>query len=212
MFTGLIERVGRLVRRDERGDGGRLLIEATGWSDPLALGESVAVEGVCLTVAEITARGFSCDILKETLARTTLGGKKPGAKLNLERALRPDSRLGGHFVTGHVDGVGELADAGRAGPDLVLTVSAAGALIGGMVLKGSIAVNGVSLTIARLTDREFDVHLIPHTLQETSLEFLRPGDPVNLETDMLGKYVKRFLERSAPGGLTLEKLGEAGFL
>jgi riboflavin synthase len=212
MFTGIIEQVGHLVRRDDRGDGGRLTVEGAAWSDPLALGESIAVEGVCLTVSAVTPGGFACDILKETLARTTLGRKKPGAPLNLERALRPDSRLGGHFVTGHVDGVGELDATGRAGPDYVLTVRAPEALIGGMVMKGSVALNGVSLTLARLSATEFDVHLIPHTWKQTSLASLRPGDPVNLETDMLGKYVKRFLERTAAGGMTLERLGEAGFL
>jgi riboflavin synthase len=211
MFTGLIERVGRLVRVDGRGIGGRLVLDATGWTDPLVLGESVAVEGVCLTVADIAAGGFACDILKETLARTTLGKKKQGDRLNLERALRPDGRLGGHFVTGHVDGVGELREASQAGPDLVLTIQAPEDLIAGMVFKGSIAVNGVSLTLARLSEREFDVHLIPHTKNQTALEWIRPGEPVNLETDMLGKYVKRFLERSKPG-LTLEQLGQAGFL
>lgn len=212
MFTGLIERMGRLIRREERGAGGRLMIDASGWSEPLILGESVAVEGVCLTVAEISAHGFACDILRETLARTTLGLKKPGAAVNLERALRPDGRLGGHFVTGHVDGVGELAAMGQAGPDIILTLQAEEELIGGMVLKGSIAVNGVSLTIARLSGRDFEVHLIPHTLKQTSLESMRPGESVNLETDMLGKYVKGFLAQTQSRGVTLERLGEAGFL
>jgi riboflavin synthase len=115
-------------------------------------------------------------------------------------------------VTGHVDGVGELTARGQAGPDVVLTIQAAEELIGGMVLKGSIAVNGVSLTIARLSERDFDVHLIPHTLKQTSLEAMRAGESVNLETDMLGKYVKGFLAQTQSKGVTLERLGEAGFL
>ncbi len=216
MFTGLIERVGTLTSIAERGDGASLVIEASGWQEPLVVGESVAVEGVCLTVTTITPRGFTCDILKETLTRTTLGQGRPGRPLNLERALRADGRLGGHFVSGHVDGVGTVESVGRAGPDWVLTLACSPELLGGMVSKGSIAVNGVSLTLARLDANDFAVHLIPHTWTHTTLHLLRTGDSVNLETDMLGKYVKGFMDRAAAGGrpsaLTLERLGEAGFL
>jgi riboflavin synthase len=216
MFTGLIERVGKLAGIEDRGEGALLAIGIPDWPEPLVVGESVAVEGVCLTVAMITARQFTCDVLKETLSRTTLGLKKPGTPLNLERALRADGRLGGHFVSGHVDGVGTVASIGRAGPDWVLDIACSEDLLGGMVFKGSIAVNGVSLTLAKLDSTGFSVHLIPHTWTHTSLHLLQQGDPVNLETDMLGKYVKGFLDRSGGGDragrLTLERLGEAGFL
>lgn len=212
MFTGLIEQVGSLSRLETRGEGGRLTLKCAPWRDSLALGESVSVEGVCLTVAAILPDGFSCDILRETLARTTLGGKHPGDGLNLERALQAGGRLGGHFVTGHVDGVGELESIGRAGADWVLNIEASAALIAGLVLKGSVAVNGVSLTIARLGPDDFAVHLIPHTWTHTTLQGLKPGRPINLETDMLGKYVQAYLRKSGSGGLTLERMGEAGFL
>ncbi len=214
MFTGLIERVGKLERIEPRGEGAGLTIRSSGWLEPLEKGESVAVDGVCLTVTGGTAAQFTCDALKETLNRTTLGDKKPGAPVNLERALRADSRLGGHFVSGHVDGTGRIACIGRAGPDWVLDIEADPELLDGMVFKGSIAVNGVSLTLARVDEIGFSVHLIPHTWEATTLHGLKPGNRVNLETDMLGKYVKAFLDkglaRGKPGGLTWEKLREAG--
>jgi riboflavin synthase len=216
MFTGLIEQVGTLSGFAQRGEGAMLEIRFHGWPDPLVVGESVAVEGVCLTVTTVSSGSFSCDVLKETLSRTTLGHKKPGAFLNLERALRTDGRLGGHFVSGHIDGAGTVRSVGRAGPDWVLDIACSAELLEGMVFKGSIAVNGVSLTLARLDACSFAVHLIPHTWTQTTLHGLRSGDPVNLETDLLGKYVKGFLDRTGSGGqsrpLTLERLGEAGFL
>ncbi|MFO7535483.1 MAG: riboflavin synthase [Kiritimatiellia bacterium] len=215
MFTGLIEQVGSLSRLETRGEGGLLTVKCAPWEKPLVLGESMAVEGVCLTVASILPDGFGCDILRETLDRTTLGAKRPGAELNLERALQAGGRLGGHFVSGHVDGVGELLSVGRAGADWVLDIGASAELIAGMVLKGSIAVNGVSLTIARLSGDDFEVHLIPHTWSNTTLHGLKTGSRINLESDMLGKYVRAFLQKNGhagPGGLTLERMGEAGFL
>jgi riboflavin synthase len=214
MFTGLIEQMGKLTGIESRGEGAILSIALAKGPEPLVVGESMAVEGVCLTVTTVTPGGFTCDVLKETLARTTLGKKKPGTPLNLERALRADGRLGGHFVSGHVDGVGSVAGIGRAGPDWVLDISCSDSLLAGMVFKGSITVNGVSLTLARLSADEFSVHLIPHTWTHTTLHLLRAGDPVNLETDMLGKYVKGFMDRAGGGAgkLTLKHLGEAGFL
>ncbi len=216
MFTGLVDRVGTLLGIANRGEGAQLAIDAAHWPDPLRLGESVAVEGVCLTITTITLNGFTCDILRETLSRTTLGRKKAGSPLNLERALQANGRLGGHFVSGHVDGVGTVASIGRAGPDWVLEIACSADLLSGMVFKGSITVNGVSLTLARMNTGSFSVHLIPHTWSQTTLHLIRDGDAVNLETDMLGKYVKGFLERNGgdirTGTLTLERLNEAGFL
>lgn len=214
MFTGLIERMGILERRESRGEGATLTIRAADWPEPLRLGDSVAVEGVCLTVTRLWDQGFTCDALQETLTRTTLGEARPGAPLNLERALRADGRLGGHFVTGHVDGMGRLAKIDRAGPDWVLAIEAPSDLADGLVFKGSVAVNGVSLTVAQNDKTRFFVHLIPHTWAQTTLHHLKSGDRVNLETDLLGKYVKAFLAGDRgdkpTGGLTWEQLRDAG--
>jgi riboflavin synthase len=212
MFTGLIQRVGTLAERKTRGDGLSFVIRHDPWDSPLELGESVAVQGACLTVTARTQGQFTCDVLGETLAKTHLGKKDVGALLNLERALRLDERLGGHLVTGHVDGQGRVAGIDRKGNDWVLEVRATAELLGGMVSKGSVAVDGVSLTIAALQPSSFTVHLIPHTWDHTSLRGLKTGDPVNLENDLIGKYVARHLERLQPsGGVTLERLRAAGY-
>lgn len=212
MFTGLIQRVGTLAERKARGDGLSFVIRHDPWDSPLQLGESVAVQGACLTVTASAKGQFTCDVLGETLAKTNLGQKSVGGMLNLERALRLDERLGGHMVTGHVDGPGVVAGIDRKGNDWVLEVSASAEMLGGMVPKGSIAVDGVSLTIATLRSGSFTVHLIPHTWDHTSLRGLKTGDTVNLENDLIGKYVARHLERlQSSGGVTLDKLRAAGY-
>jgi riboflavin synthase len=182
------------------------------WDSPLEPGESVAVQGVCLTVTAAEAGEFACDALQETLRRTDLGAKRPGAPLNLERALRLQDRLGGHLVTGHVDGTGTLLARQASGRDWILEIGCGPELMAGIVPKGSITCNGVSLTVAELRRSSFTVHLIPHTWDHTSLRALEPGEAVNLETDLIGKYVARAL-RAARGeaGLTLDDLQRAGF-
>ncbi len=212
MFTGLIQQVGKLKRREATAGGVRLVIAAGAWTPPLAEGESVAVSGVCLTAARVKGAEFACDVLRETLARSTLGAKLPGAALNLERALRMGDPLGGHLVSGHVDGVGTLAARRAAGRDWILRIACAGELLQGMVIKGSLAVDGVSLTLAGVDAHGCTVHIIPFTWSHTALCGLRPGDAVNLETDIIGKHVRRRLE--APGDappLTLDRLRQAGF-
>ncbi|MCE9615605.1 MAG: riboflavin synthase [Lentisphaerae bacterium] len=214
MFTGLVERVGRVARLDARGGGARLVIEHDPWPEPLAPGESVSVQGICLTVAERGSGHFQCDVLNETLTRTTLGDQRPGALLNLERALRADGRFGGHLVTGHVDGTGVVTRLESTGSDWLLETDAGTELCGGMVMKGSIAIDGISLTVAALTATRFQVHLIPFTWAHTSIRDARVGDRVNLETDMIGKYVAKSLARQAPAaraGVTLDDLERAGF-
>lgn len=212
MFTGLVQQVGTLGATMPRSSGARLLIRHAAWATPLVLGESVAVQGACLTVTAATAGEFSCDVLDETLKRTVLGSAKVGCRVNLERALRADERLGGHIVTGHIDGLGQVKALRQAGADWILEVACADELISGIVPKGSIAINGVSLTVASLGESSFSVHLIPHTLSVTALSELRAGMSVNLETDLLGKYVQRYLQTVQPGqGVTLEKLRKAGF-
>jgi len=212
MFTGLIETVGRLADRVPRGEQVRLVVEGGAWSAPLVLGESIAVNGVCLTVAEFDGGRFTADLLDTTLARTALGGKPKGAALNLERALRVGDRLGGHFVTGHVDGVGTVEAIEPAGPDWKIRVRADAELLRVMPPRGSVALDGISLTLAEIDATGFEVHLIPHTWQYTALRELRPGDPVNLETDLIGKYVAHLMGASAGRPpLTLETLLRAGF-
>lgn len=199
MFTGIIQKLGRVESVEGAGGAGRLSLSAAPWPTPLQIGESIAVEGVCLTLTGRKRDTLQFDLLQETFARTNLGDKRPGHRVNLERALRVGDPLGGHFVTGHVDGVGVVRSITPIGRDWILEVSCDQALMAQMVGKGSIACSGVSLTLVDLRRDAFTVHLIPHTWAETSLSELRPGDKVNLETDMLGKYAQRLLSFQRPG-------------
>lgn len=212
MFTGLTQQVGTLAGKKARSDGMSLVIRHAPWDAPLVVGESVAVQGACLTVTSIRTGEFTCDVLAETLKKTTLGGISTGAKLNLERALRADDRLGGHIVTGHIDGTGRVHSLEQKGDDWILEVACGHELLAGIVPKGSVAIDGVSLTVADLRSASFTVHLIPHTWTHTSLHVLKTGWSVNLETDLIGKYVQRYLGlMQQDKGLTLDKLRAAGF-
>ena len=213
MFTGLIEKVGT-VKRVSRGRGLVLEFSFAPWSEPLEPGESVAVNGVCLTVAQCDATRFTADVLRETESRTGLAELKPGDPVNLERALRAGARLGGHLVQGHVDGRGELIAKEPKGRDFALTFRCGRVVAAASVLKGSIAVNGVSLTVSGLGSDWLRVDVIPTTLRETNLGRLALGDRVNLESDVLGKYARRALDgerEMGNGGLTMETLIENGF-
>lgn len=214
MFTGLIEKIGT-VKRVSRGRGLVLEFAFEPWPEPLAEGESVAVNGVCLTVAKCDASRFTADVLRETEARTGLAELKPGDKVNLERALKAGSRLGGHIVQGHVDGRGEFVARTPKGRDFSMEFRCGRVIAAGCVPKGSIAVNGVSLTISALSADSVCVDVIPTTLRETNLGGLRIGDKVNLETDVLGKYARAHREsvpaETPTGGLTMETLIENGF-
>ncbi|MFZ0434407.1 MAG: riboflavin synthase [Chthoniobacterales bacterium] len=190
MFTGLVESIGRVRSLDRRGDAARLTLE-TPLAAGLSLGESLAVNGCCLTVTSTDGDSACFDLLGETLARTNLGGLVPGTRVNLERALRADGRFGGHFVQGHIDTTTEVLSAETKGADLNLIIALPEAGARYLIEKGSIAVNGVSLTVASLADDRFGLWIIPHTLQETNLGDLRAGSPVNLEYDMLAKYAER---------------------
>ena len=216
MFTGLIQQIGKLTRKEKNGDSLWLVINAQKWFPPLAIGESVAVNGVCLTATEITEHGFTCDVLKETINCSNLGAKQTGAALNLERAIRAGEPLGGHLITGHVDGLGTLIRRTADGRDWRLDFSCDKALLRQIVSKGSIACNGVSLTIASLEKTSFSVNIIPHTWQNTNLHELREGETVNLETDLIGKYVFRWLEQKAEEkparSITEDILRKAGFM
>lgn len=209
MFTGLIQRIGT-VRRVSRGAGLVLEIAAdTPWAKPLEEGESVAVNGVCLTVVRCDHSRFTADVLAETESRTGLASLLPGAKVNLERALRAGEAMGGHVVQGHVDCRGEIVAKVPKGRDFQLKVRCGRVLAAQSVLKGSVTIDGVSLTISGLGEDWLTVDLIPTTASETTLGGRKPGDKVNLEGDVLGKYVAR---QTAPSGLTEEMLSRAGFM
>jgi riboflavin synthase len=212
MFTGIIQKTGRVVRVDRPAGHGSLIIETEPWAQPYEKGESIAIEGVCLTLTGWESGQLRFDLLNETFERTNLGEKKPGHRVNLERSLRAGDPIGGHFVTGHVDGVGRARSIRPIGRDYIVEVSCDSALLQGMVPKGSIALSGISLTIVELLADAFTVHIIPHTWDVTSLRDVAPGARVNLETDMLGKYVKRALQSGeSPSGITWEKLRQSGF-
>ena len=188
MFTGIVESVGTV--RDAPPNA--LVLDAPDLPG-LALGESVNVNGACLTVARLDGSGFAVDLADETLTRTTLGALAPGAAVNLERALTPTSRMGGHFVQGHVDGVGEVLRFDGPESNRTLTVAPPPSLARYIVEKGFVALDGVSLTIARLDGRAFEIAVVPYTYNHTILGRRRPGDLVNIEADILAKYAERFL-------------------
>ena len=194
MFTGLVEELGRVANIERSADGARLRIEARSATE-LRDGDSVAVNGVCLTATDVGSRGFSAEAMNETLARTSLGALDAGAPVNLELPLRAGDRLGGHVVQGHVDGVGTVAERTEDGFAARVRVQAPEHVLRYVVEKGSIAVDGVSLTVAELDDGSFTVSLIPETLERTNLGSVKAGTPVNLEVDVLAKYVEKAVKR-----------------
>ena len=213
MFTGLIEEVGTL-RAVRRGAHSAVLsIAARTVLEDLKVGDSVAVNGVCLTATAKDSTGFTADVMHETLDRSSLGALTPGSHVNLERAMAAGGRFGGHMVSGHIDGVGTIAQVRRDGIALWYTIEASPALLRYVVKKGSITVDGISLTVAWVEAHRFAVSIIPHTGAQTTLLDRKAGDTVNLETDILGKYVARLLGREAPksSGITMEFLAQHGF-
>lgn len=197
MFTGLIETTGRVERVRRTETGLRIDVVASDAAEPFALGESVAVNGVCLTAVEPAGDRFSADVSPETARLTTLAHVAQGRRVNLERALRANSRLGGHFVLGHVDGLGRIASLDKDGDNSWLEISLPPELAAQAVLKGSIAIDGISLTVARLTFDRLGVQIVPFTRAHTTLSDARVGDAVNIETDVIGKYVARLMSARA---------------
>lgn len=194
MFTGLVETVGEVRSTRSRASGLRLAV-ATRLAGELSVGESIAVDGACLTVAAAGGKSFEADVSPETLAFTTLADVRRGARVNLERAVRADQRLGGHMVSGHVDGTGRVTRRRMHGDYLELEIAPAQQLPGAVVLKGSVAVDGVSLTVSSVGESSFSVSIIPQTLSATTLGESEPGAVVNIETDMIGKYVEHYTAR-----------------
>lgn len=216
MFTGIVEGTRRIVAAFDAAAGRRisLRLDPPLLGEPIALGESIALDGVCLTVAAFDADVADFDAIPETLGLTTLGRRRAGDRVNVERALRMGDRLGGHFVQGHVDGIATLDTYRETGGAVELTFRAESKLIEQMVLKGSIAIDGVSLTLATVdaAASTFSVALIPATLALTTLADRRPGDAVNIETDLIGKWVRRYVQpHHSTSGLTMEKLRDAGW-
>ena len=213
MFTGLVQQVGRLEQISFQGEAGRLALAAR-FDSPLQIGESIAVNGACLTLVEQHGEKLVFDVLRETFDKTSLRDKGPGSPLNLERALRVGDPLGGHLVSGHVDGTGAVRRIESAGRDKALIVAAPSQLPE-IVSKGSIAIDGISLTVVEVSPTEgtFSVHVIPHTWSQTALSALAQGSRVNLETDMIGKYVRTMAAATASAPpVTWDKLRDAGFL
>jgi riboflavin synthase len=195
MFTGLIREVGSVLSVEGGADGVRLTIEAPQTAAETQLGDSIAIDGVCLTVVAVAGNSFAFDAVPETLDRTSLGTLDHGSRVNLEPALRAGEALGGHYVQGHVDGVGAVRSVEPEGDGKRIWFDAQPELLRYVVEKGSIAVQGTSLTVAAVDDTGFAVALIPHTLEVTTLGELEPEDPVNLEADILAKYVEKLLPR-----------------
>lgn len=194
MFTGLIEELGIVETRDATEGGARMVISANIVTSDTCNGDSIAVNGVCLTALAVTSNSFSADLSQETLDRSTLGNLKPGSRVNLERAVTPSTRLGGHIVQGHVDARGKFISAEKSGGFWTMRIEYGVEISRYLVYKGSVSVEGISLTIAKLTDGYFDIALIPKTWELTNLSTLKPGDGVNLEADVIAKYVERMME------------------
>jgi riboflavin synthase len=195
MFTGIIEELGSVRSIEERGENARIVISANVVTEGTNHGDSISVNGVCLTALDIHPDSFAADVSRETLLRSTLGSLRPGSRVNLERAVTPATRLGGLFVQGHVDARGRFTGVQDHGESWTVRIAYPKEIARYLVFKGSVAVEGISLTIAGLADDHFEVAIIPKTWEVTNLSHLKPGDEVNLEVDVIGKYVERLLAR-----------------
>ncbi|MGD0761112.1 MAG: riboflavin synthase [Candidatus Sulfotelmatobacter sp.] len=214
MFTGIVEEVGRVTRIEQRGENRRITIAAEHAPKQLRTGESISVSGVCLTALDIKPASFCADLAPETWARTSFSRIHEGAQVNLELPMKADGRFGGHIVQGHVDGVGTLISLNRIADseNWWLHIELPHEVEKYTVYKGSISIEGISLTVAKLEENRCTIAIIPHTVEQTNLHSLNPGDPVNLEADLIAKYVEKMMKgNSAEGSLTIEDLVEQGF-
>lgn len=212
MFTGLIEEVGTIRTMTQAGLAMQLTIACDKVLQGTALGDSIAVNGICLTVTHLGSDHFTADVMPETIKRTNLSRLTHGASVNLERAIAAGQRMGGHFVQGHVDGIGKLTERRPYENAILFRFQVPADLAQYMIEKGSIAVNGISLTIVETGADFFTVSVIPHTLAQTQLQKAVTGDWVNIECDMIGKYIAKFINKGTSSSLTMEKLVEAGFI
>lgn len=217
MFTGIIQSLGKVKALAVRGDDAVLEIETRLTQSDTRVGDSIAVNGACLTVTSLTARGFTADVSAESLGRTTLGGLKAGDRVNLEKSLRVTDFLGGHLVLGHVDGIGRITERATKSGSIIFGIETDGHLSRYLVEKGSVTVDGISLTVNSFRGNIFYINIIPLTAGETTLGFRKKGDRVNIEADIIGKYVERFLQVGKDAGkpegkpLDMDFLAEHGF-
>jgi len=213
MFTGIVEEVGRITQIEQHGENRRITIAADKIPKELGTGQSVSVSGVCLTALEIKPGSFCADLAPETWVRTSFSRIQEGALVNLELPMKADGRLGGHIVQGHVDGVGELISFERIADseNWWLEIELPEEIEKYTVYKGSISIEGISLTVAKLERNQCTLAIIPHTVEMTNLHSLKPGDPVNLEADLIAKYVEKMMKGTAQNSLTIEDLVEQGF-
>lgn len=216
MFTGIIEELGTVRSLAISGSSGQIKVKATKVLENTKIGDSIAVNGVCLTVVTMDSDGFTADVMAETVRRTSLSQLKNGSPVNLERAMAADGRFGGHIVAGHVDGTGRIRSMKREENAVWVTIAAGSDILDLVVEKGSITIDGISLTVAGVGDDYFQVSVIPHTGKETNLLGKKPGDLVNLETDIVGKYIRKLMglekkEESKSSGLTMDDLVSLGF-
>jgi riboflavin synthase len=219
VFTGIIENLGVIRRIVPQGEGRILQIGCDLDLSDTRIGDSIAVNGACLTAVHIEKHAFSVDMAPETVARTTFKTAVPGMRVNVERAMQLSSRVDGHLVSGHIDGTGVITRMEKKSNALIITIAADPHLAGQMIEKGSVAVDGISLTINQCSDTDFSVSIIPHTAKLTTIGFKQAGDPVNIETDMIGKYVRKFLTQTTAGGpkkdgadISMALLARNGFL
>ena len=212
MFTGIIEEIGTVRRIEHGAKGARLTIQAKTVLEDTRIGDSIATNGVCLTVVSMTGDSFSADVMAESLRRSSLGTLQGGSPVNLERAMAANGRFGGHIVSGHIDGTGTIASQKREDNAVWVKIKTPAPLLRYIVEKGSIAIDGVSLTVAAVTDTDFSVSIIPHTGAQTILLGKKPGDPVNLECDVIGKYVEKLTAPHKTGEISTNFLAENGFL
>jgi riboflavin synthase len=210
VFTGLIAEMGEIVSLSKKENGARLALQARTLSKDAALGDSISVNGTCLTVVDIKGSTLAFDLSDETLRSTNIGWLKIKDRVNLEPALRLDAKLGGHFVTGHIDGVGKIRSKTLTGDVYKLIIGAQGHIADFLVEKGSVAVDGISLTVVEVFKDGFSIVIIPHTAYLTTIGFKLPGDVVNIEVDILGKYVSKFLSKGKDTGL-MDTLLREGF-
>ena len=212
MFTGIVEEIGT-VKKIARGQKAYLEIQADRIFSDIHIGDSIAVNGVCLTVTGFSGKVFTADVMNETFSRSSLGSLKAGSHVNLERAMSANGRFGGHIVSGHIDGTGKIINIKKDGNAVWYKISASENIIKYTVEKGSIAIDGISLTVARVEKDNFSVSIIPHTSEETILSEKKVGDTVNLENDIIGKYVERFLnfDKTEKSDITRDFLAKYGF-
>lgn len=220
MFTGIIEDIGDIKSIKHEGDSAVLVIHSSKIMDDVKLGDSIAVNGVCLTARSISGNEFTADVMAETLRRSSLGALKPGSKVNLERAMQLGGRFGGHIVSGHIDGTGTIVSMKREANAVWVEISTDSKILKLIIEKGSIAIDGISLTVAYVDDKVFKVSVIPHTASETTLLMKKVGDIINLENDTIGKYVEKLLQpfneqssrKNDKKSVSLETLIESGFM